>query len=731
MSVPKRTAVLNLARAASLAFAVLVAWSVRPGEWVAGSFLVALVALGAVRAGLEDARLPAEGASTDKGPRRSITVLVRVGDEPDEMVLSTAVMGERLGPVILFVSPDRAAAPFAARGLDVQRIGMGQAGLRHLVTTEAVFVVSPGALPDAGAVAAASGLLSGDVGWVTGASVPVSRPGWRGLNPLVAARQRSRIRAVGGVLWEPNATLVRRDLLPEVTPERSGVLGDWLRDGSRRGLRGVSAASTFSRQLLLADGKHFWPREIQQHKGAAADLHRALKAGPARARRAEVVGLGQTLSAWPLLAWLLVPLVVVASGGFPLRLPAWEFWVSAVAVGALRSWAIRTGLGLPSGILDEVRARFAGTPGSLSAITAVVTGRLRPRRREAPSQPLLLIAAIISLATTVAFVGTRPSPNGMVTPLAIGLVQLILLWRLAAQSITQGLWSRRTYRIRPSCEVRLDGQATPILDASLSGLGVVTDREDIGIGATPAVSVTFSDGTSVDGRGLVVRTQSRPGGNVLGISLDVTHEQHTSWMTHLLQDPAMTDPDGARESADPYQKKSWRTRFDRLGHAAIILAGSVALFAVGVLGFGYRPLTIVSPSMRPTLSIGDVVIEQRTSIASVHVGEIVTVPSSVTGGPSLTHRVRSLVVYGKSVRLETRGDANQTSELFVVPRTTMVGKVVLQVPAVGHVLTKLSSEPVRWSAYGLAALLVVIVGLRKIVVAPSGQAYRRRPKYSL
>jgi signal peptidase I len=486
-----------------------------------------------------------------------------------------------------------------------------------------------------------------------------------------------------------------------------------------------------SRQLLLADGKHFWPREIQQHKGAAADLHRALRAGPVRARRAELVGLGQTLSAWPLLAWLLVPLIVVAAGGFPLRQPAWVFWASAAAVGTFRWRAIRSGLGLRSSLLDEVRARFAGTPGSLSAIVAVVTGRLRPRRREAPSQPLLLIAAIISLATTVAFVGTRPSPSAMVTPLAIGLLQLILLWRLAAQSIAQGLWSRRTYRIRPSWDVRLDGRATSILDASLSGLGVVTDTEDVAIGATPAVSVTFPDGTGLVGRGVVVRTQKRPGGTVLGLSLEVNAEQHTSWMTHLLQDPAMTEPDGARESADPYKKRSWRTRLDRVAHAAILVAGALAFLAVGVLGFGYRPVTIVSPSMRPALSVGDVVIEQRASITSIHVGEIVTVPSSVTGGASLTHRVRNLALHDKSVQLETRGDANATSELFIVPRNTTVGRVVVEVPGVGHLLTKLSSEPVRWSAYGLAALLVIIVGLRKVLAAPSEQSYRRRAKYSL
>jgi hypothetical protein len=66
------------------------------------------------------------------------------------------------------------------------------------------------------------------------------------------------------------------------------------------------------------------------------------------------------------------------------------------------------------------------------------------------------------------------------------------------------------------------------------------------------------------------------------------------------------------------------------------------------------------------------------------------------------------------MRVETRGDANAVSEIWDVPNRTVLRRTVLDVPAVGGVVSDLGAPSVRVGLLGAGAALAVVVGYAAI-----------------
>jgi len=134
-----------------------------------------------------------------------------------------------------------------------------------------------------------------------------------------------------------------------------------------------------------------------------------------------------------------------------------------------------------------------------------------------------------------------------------------------------------------------------------------------------------------------------------------------------------------------------------------LLALAAAVVAVPAL-LGATPLTVLSGSMEPALSPGDVVVVRPVDPAEVRVDDVVTF-QPVSGDPTLvTHRVVGVTWGGERVAgFTTRGDANGAADDPIVPGQVQ-GRVVYSVPLVGH-LTNASWGPTALTA-GAVALLV-------------------------
>lgn len=147
--------------------------------------------------------------------------------------------------------------------------------------------------------------------------------------------------------------------------------------------------------------------------------------------------------------------------------------------------------------------------------------------------------------------------------------------------------------------------------------------------------------------------------------------------------------------------------------ASVALALVLALLALG-LGLraaGTTPLVERSGSMAPTIETGDVVLVRAVPAAELTRGAVVSLQDPV-GGRVITHRVAAIERAGAGagrIALVTRGDANASSERWVLEAGAQVDRMVARVPAVG--------APLLWLASPLPRVLLAVLGAGLLIAA--------------
>ena len=131
---------------------------------------------------------------------------------------------------------------------------------------------------------------------------------------------------------------------------------------------------------------------------------------------------------------------------------------------------------------------------------------------------------------------------------------------------------------------------------------------------------------------------------------------------------------------------------------ALILALVLALPAAT----GHQSLTVLTGSMEPTLDTGSVVIDEVIAPTEARIGDIVTFTDPANKDRLITHRLRAARVDGDTVRMVTKGDANDTVERWNVPVDGEIGRVILNVSMLGHAQALLGSR---------TGYLVLMVGI--------------------
>ncbi|PWD50941.1 signal peptidase I [Serinibacter arcticus] len=116
--------------------------------------------------------------------------------------------------------------------------------------------------------------------------------------------------------------------------------------------------------------------------------------------------------------------------------------------------------------------------------------------------------------------------------------------------------------------------------------------------------------------------------------------------------------------------------------ALVALVGLALALAVVPRVMGGASLTVLSGSMEPTYSPGDIVVSVPQDRYTV--GDVVTF-QPVSNDPTLiTHRVVSVLSSAQGPTYVTRGDANGVDDAPLEPEQIM-GEVIYSVPYLGHV----------------------------------------------
>ena len=145
---------------------------------------------------------------------------------------------------------------------------------------------------------------------------------------------------------------------------------------------------------------------------------------------------------------------------------------------------------------------------------------------------------------------------------------------------------------------------------------------------------------------------------------------------------------------EPYSRM--RLAAGILGRAWLwFLAACLVVTLIPIL-FGWHSYVIVTGSMEPGITAGDVVLASPDPVIEDTVGRVITFDNPGREGHILTHRVVSIEEDGSLV---TKGDANPTPDSVHVPRESVTG--------LGRLLVQFVGLPVVWFLTGNWLLLLL------------------------
>jgi len=168
------------------------------------------------------------------------------------------------------------------------------------------------------------------------------------------------------------------------------------------------------------------------------------------------------------------------------------------------------------------------------------------------------------------------------------------------------------------------------------------------------------------------------------------------------------------------------------GYLITLLVVTVMLLGVAALlgpHLGWQVDTVVSGSMTPTIDVGGVVISKKIDPRAVETGDIITFRSP-TNGRVTTHRVME-VQTGDSLYFQTKGDANEDPDPFVVPASNVLGQVRLHIPYIGYATQYARSPIVSLLMLTVPGLIIIIIEMRGIWIELSEQEKRNKAKMAV
>jgi signal peptidase I len=162
-----------------------------------------------------------------------------------------------------------------------------------------------------------------------------------------------------------------------------------------------------------------------------------------------------------------------------------------------------------------------------------------------------------------------------------------------------------------------------------------------------------------------------------------------------------------RESERPGPFRAVLRLLGRLASLALMLAAVAAVGCLVAVAAGprfgwFRIETVLSGSMRPTFSPGDLIIVTPEATRAVRVGQVITYSIPIGDRHVESHRVARILRHGNEPIIVTKGDANPTPDPWHAQLhggTAWTVRTV--VPRVGAVIT--------WLRSPTAHLLTVIV----------------------
>ena len=168
-------------------------------------------------------------------------------------------------------------------------------------------------------------------------------------------------------------------------------------------------------------------------------------------------------------------------------------------------------------------------------------------------------------------------------------------------------------------------------------------------------------------------------------------------------------------------KKIWNT----VSTVLVVLVVILAIFLMGSRLVGLQVYHVISPSMEPTYSVGDLLYVQTVDPDSIRVGDPITFVLNEDLVVA-THRV--VDIDPENRQFTTKGDANKTADAAPVHYNNLIGKPIFSVPVLGYVSAYIQSPPGMYVAIALGVVLLAIVFLPDLMTKKEPKAENTEEK---
>lgn len=155
-------------------------------------------------------------------------------------------------------------------------------------------------------------------------------------------------------------------------------------------------------------------------------------------------------------------------------------------------------------------------------------------------------------------------------------------------------------------------------------------------------------------------------------------------------------------------KKVW----DIVTSVLVVLVVLFAVFLMGSRIVGLQVFNVISGSMEPTYSVGDLLYVKTVDPDSVKVGDPITFVLNEDLVVA-THRV--VKIDSENREFTTKGDANETEDAAPVHFNNLVGVPVFSIPLLGYVSAYIQSPPGMYVAIAIGVILLAAVFLPDIL----------------
>lgn len=182
----------------------------------------------------------------------------------------------------------------------------------------------------------------------------------------------------------------------------------------------------------------------------------------------------------------------------------------------------------------------------------------------------------------------------------------------------------------------------------------------------------------------------------------------------------MWDGSANQETAVPAGGTAALRALSLLGDVAVwvVLALSLLILLLAVVarstsGAGTQWLVVVSNSMKPALSTGDLVVVRPASPDRIRVGDVVTFQDAQNAQVLVTHRVIAVEPAQGRYSFRVKGDNNPIPDPQLVDESRIVGRMILHLPLAGYVVHALQARPALALLTLLPSLLVMALQLAR------------------